>query len=200
MPKKLSTIVVVLLLSYEVLATDSYLIRPAVHEGYEVKQDLIQFRNGNAGITIKCAQAIDVSGYYSTRGAPFIGNPFQREEFGNPTVFLLTIFNRTNGNATFTPGLVAIKIKDDASFPLDYVTLMQAIEGLPSRDKRILEESIYHSPETIRSGEVVSKFLLFPPLPDKHLEFRLEFDYLYFESKEVRTKFYFTKERIRAKE
>ena len=129
-----------------------------------------------------------------------MGNPFLREEFQNPTVFIVTIFNRTNGNATFTPGLVALKIKDEASFPLDYIILMQAIEGLPARDKRVLEESIFHSPETIPHGEVISKFLLFPPLPDKNLEFRLEFDYLYFESKEVRTKFYFTKERIRAKE
>jgi hypothetical protein len=200
MPERLTAIVIVLLLSYGVLAADSYLIRPAVHEGYQVKEDLIQFRNGNAGVTIKPAKSLDISGYYSNRGAPFMGNPFLREEFQNPTVFIVTIFNRTNGNATFTPGLVALKIKDEASFPLDYIILMQAIEGLPLRDKKILEDSIYHSPETIRSGEVVSKFLLFPPLPDKNLEFRLEFDYLYFESKEVRTKFYFTKERIRAKE
>jgi hypothetical protein len=148
---------------------------------------------------LKSVRGNDVPNYYSSRGAQWIGNPFNREEFAGPTVFMLTIFNHTNGNATFTPGLVTIKIGEEASFPVDYISLAQAIEGLPAQEKRVLEDSIFHSPETIKPGQVVSKFLLFPPLPEKNLEFKLEFDYLYFESKEVSAKFYFKKERIRAK-
>jgi hypothetical protein len=200
MPKNLIAIVVILLLSYDTYAKDTFIVRPATHQGYEVKQDQAYFRAGSAGIIVKCVRGNDVPEYYKVRGADWIGDPFSREEFAAPTVFMVTIFNRTNGNATFTPGLVTIKIKDDASFPVDYVGLMQAIEGYSAREKKVLEDSIFHSPETIPAGQVVSKFLLFPPLPEKNMEFRLEFDYLYFESKEIRAKFYFTKERIRAKE
>jgi hypothetical protein len=199
MPKKVIAIFVILLISYYSFATDSYIILPAVHKTYEIKEDQIYFRAGNGGIIVKSVRGDDVSNYYSARGAEWLGNPFMREEFAGPTVFMVTILNRTNGNATFTPGLVTIKIGDEASFPVDYISLTQVFESVSAREKKVLEDSIFHSPETIKAGQVVSKFLLFPPLPEKNFEFRLEFDYLYFESKEVHAKFYFKKERIRAK-
>ncbi len=200
MSKIVSIIIVILFLSYDIFAIDTYIIRPVVRKEYEIKEDQVYFRSGNGGIIVKCIRPSDVPPYYAARGADWIGNPFARSEFASPTLFLITIFNRTNGNATFTPGLVTIKIRDEASFPVDYIMLTQVLEGLSSREKKVLEDSIFHSPETIKAGQVVSKFLMFPTLPDKNLDFRLEFDYLYFESKEVRAKFYFTKERIRVKE
>ncbi len=183
MSKNIITTIVILLLSYDIYAIDTYIVRPAVHKGYEIKEDQVYFRAGNAGIMVKCVRGNDVPDYFKSRGADWIGDPFSREEFANPTVFIVTIFNRTNGNATFTPGLVTIKVKDEASFPVDYVSLVQATEGLSFREKKVIEDSIFHSPEIIKAGQVMSKFLLFPPLPDKHMEFRLELDYLYLESK-----------------
>lgn len=199
MPKSLIAIVVVLLSSYYSIYADSFWIHPAVHEGYEVKEDRIYFRSGESGLIVDCVRGQEAANYYAERGASWMGNPFRRTEFAKPTIFLVTIFNRTNGNATFTPGMVAIRVRTEASFPMEYSSLMAALESFPTRERKILEQSIFHSPEIIRSGDVVSKFLLFPPLPEKALEFKLDFDYLYFEQKEVRARFYFQQERIRVK-
>lgn len=169
------------------------------HEGYEVKDEQIYFRSGSAGIILNPVRGQQAANYYAERGAAWIGNPFQRAEFASPTIFLVTIFNRTNGNATFTPGMVTIRIKTEASFPVEYSTLLGALEAFNTNERKILEKSIFHSPEIIRKGDVVSKFLLFPPLPEKALEFKLDFDFLYFEQKEVRARFYFKQERIREK-
>ncbi len=200
MPKILTAIFIILLSSYYNICADSFLIHPAVHEGYQVKEDRIYFRSGEAGLIVDCVRGQEAANYFTERGASWLGNPFQQTAFANPTIFLVTIFNRTNGNATFTPGMVTIRIKTEASFPMEYSALMAALESFPTRERKILEQSVFHSPEIIRSGDVVSKFLLFPPLPEKALEFKLDFDYLYFEQKEVRARFYFQQERIRIKD
>jgi hypothetical protein len=138
-----------------------------------------------------------VSRYYAERGAKGLGNPFSQGELAESTIFLVTILNRSNGTATFTPGLVTLRIKTEASFPLDIAELMALMETTPEADQKILQDSIYHSPEIVRAGQVVSKFLMFPPLPNKRIEFKLEFDYIYFETKEVRAAFSFAKEKVK---
>jgi hypothetical protein len=196
----ISTICIILLSSYYNLWADSFWIHPVAHEGYEVVgQEEIQFRTGNAGVMVKAVRGEAAAHYFAERGAEWVGNPFQQQEFENPTIFLVTIINRTNGNATFTPGMVTIRIGTEASFPLEYTTLLGILESFDPNERKILEKSIFHSPEIIKRGDVTSKFLLFPPLPGKALEFKLDFDFLYFEQKEVRTRFYFKQERIREK-
>ena len=131
--------------------------------------------------------------YYADRGAGQIGNPFLRSpDLATATTFLVTLVNRTNGVQTFTPGYVVLKAGDATSFPLDFSMLYGAMEKYPPELHKILEKSIFHSPESVRPGDVVSKFLFYPPLPRKNVDFRLEIDYLYFEDKEVRTTFYYT--------
>jgi hypothetical protein len=197
---RIATITVILLSSYYSSWSDSFWIHPVAHEGYEVvNQEEIHFRSGNAGIIMKAVRGDQAANYFAERGAGWIGNPFLQEEFANPTIFLVTIFNRTNGNATFTPGMITIRIGTEASFPLEYSTLLSILEVFSANERKILEKSIFHSPEIIKRGDVMSKFLLFPPLPPKALDFKLDFDYLYFEQKEVRTRFYFRQERIREK-
>jgi hypothetical protein len=192
---------IILLLSYYTASADSFWIHPVQHEGYEViSQEEIHFRNGNAGIVMKAVRGDEVAKYFTERGAGWVGNPFLQEEFENPTIFLVTILNRTNGNATFTPGMVTIRIGTEASFPLEYSTLFNILEAFPHNEQKILEKSIFHSPEIIKKGDVMTKFLLFPPLPPKALDFKLDFDYLYFAQKEIKTRFYFRQERIREKE
>lgn len=195
------TIVIILLSSYYSVWADSFWIHPVEHEGYEVvNQEEIHFRSGNAGIIMKAVRGEEAANYFAERGADWVGNPFLQAEFENPTIFLVTIFNRTNGNATFTPGMITIRIGTEASFPMEYSTLLNVLESFNPNERKILEKSIFHSPEIIKHGDVISKFLLFPPLPPKALDFKLDFDYLYFEQKEVRTRFYFRQERIREKE
>jgi hypothetical protein len=192
---------VILLLSYCTASADSFWIHPVQHEGYEViSQEEIHFRSGNAGIIMKAVRGDEAAKYFADRGAGWVGNPFLQEEFENPTIFLVTVLNRTNGNATFTPGMVTIRIGTEASFPLEYTTLIGILEVFPKNEQKILERSIFHSPEIIKHGEVMTKFLLFPPLPQKALDFKLDFDFLYFEQKEIKTRFYFRQERIREKE
>jgi hypothetical protein len=197
---RIATIVIMLLSSYYIIWADSFWIHPTPHEGYEIiKQEEIHFRSGNAGIIMKPVRGDEAAKYFAERGAAWVGNPFLQEEFANPTIFLVTILNRTNGNATFTPGMVTIRIHTEASFPLEYTTLLSILEVFPANERKILEKSIFHSPEIIKKGDVMTKFLLFPPLPQKALDFKLDFDFLYFEQKEIKTRFYFRQERIREK-
>jgi|GEM_PF-4968033 len=167
-------------------------LHPKEHEGYDVKDDKIYFRHGSAGLILEVATPEKIAQYYRDRGSS-IGNPFEKlgGEVQNATIFLLTLLNRTNGNLTFTPRYVLVKIKTEAYFPLDYMVLLDILESQRPIGK-ILEKSIYHSPELLQSGKVVSKFLVFPELPKKFDQLRVEFDYLYFEDFEVKSTFYFT--------
>jgi hypothetical protein len=104
----------------------------------------------------------------------------------------VTLLNRTNGSVTFTPRYVIARIKTEAYFPLDYLSMMEVVEQEDLTGRKLLEKSIYHSPELLHPGAVVSKFLIFPELPKKFDDIRLSFDYLYFENSEVKSDFIFT--------
>lgn len=167
-------------------------LHPKAHEGYEIKDDKIYFRHGNAGIILEVATPEKIERYYKERGSD-IGNPFMKlgGDFQGATIFLVTLLNRTNGSLTFTPRYVLAKIKTEAYFPLDYTVLLEFLEEQRPLNK-ILSKSIFHSPELVQPGNIVSKFLIFPLLPKKFDQLRLEFDYLYFENFEVKSVFYFT--------
>src|SRR5262245_18190192 len=133
MPKsnslRIAAIFVILLLSYYEASADSFWIHPIAHEGYEIiSQEEIHFRSGNAGIVMKVVRGDEAAKYFADRGAAWVGTPFLQEEFENPTIFLVTILNRTNGNSTFTPGMVTLRIGTEASFPLDYSTFLSILE------------------------------------------------------------------------
>ena len=172
-------------------------LHPKPHESYEVKDGKILFRKGNAGIILEVATPAMIEKYYSDRGVT-LENPFNRiiEGMVNPTVFLVTLLNRTNGSLTFTPRYVIAKIKTDAYFPLDYLSMMEVMEAEAQDSRKILEKSIFHSPELLHPGKVVSKFLIFPELPKKYDDLKLQFDYLYFENSEIKTEFLFTTKEI----
>jgi hypothetical protein len=168
-------------------------LTPKPHESYEIKDGKIFYRHGNAGLVLEAADSETIARYYSERGAPNLGNPFSSAniDLRDGTFFLISLVNRTNGNLTFTPRYVTLKIKTDASFPLDFTLLLGLLENYNAQLRKVLTNSIFHSPETIPAGTVMSKFLIFPPLKKKFKELKLEFDYLYFEDKEVRLNFYF---------
>lgn len=193
MPKNLIAIVIVLLsISILSFAEATPTLVPKQNESYEVKEGKIYYRHGNAGMILEAASADAIAAYYKERGAE-LGNPFgiPGGELRDSTFFLVSLLNRTNGNLTFTPRYVTLKIKTEASFPLDFTVLLGMLENYNVDHRKILTNSIYHSPETVRPGKVISKFLIFPPLPKKFREVKLEFDYLYFEDKEIQVNFYF---------
>ena len=168
------------------------ILLPKEHDPYDIKENKIYYRHGNAGLILEQADDNAIAAYYKDRGIE-LGNPFGRRasELKESTFFLLTLVNRSNGNLTFTPRYVTLKIKTEASFPLDFTVLLGMLEEFNLREQQIVTNSVFHSPETVRPGEVMSKFLIFPQLPKKVHEVKLEFDYLFFEDKEIRLNFYF---------
>ncbi|MGH9857897.1 MAG: hypothetical protein ACRD4B_08645, partial [Acidobacteriota bacterium] len=56
-------------------------LRPKPHEGYEIKDEKIYFRKGNAGIMLEVASPQMIEKYFKDRGAD-IGNPFRRMSSG----------------------------------------------------------------------------------------------------------------------
>jgi hypothetical protein len=167
-------------------------LQPKPHESYEVKEEKIYFRVGNAGLILETGGEESVIRYYSERGAS-IGNPFGSLGDGSQdyTVFVLTLLNRGKGAVTFTPRYVTLKIGNENFFPMDFPVLLGLLEGLDSKKGDILQKSIFHSSETVRPNQIVTKLLVFPGLPKKFKELVLEFDYLFFGEKEIRPKFYF---------
>lgn len=142
---------------------------------------------------IEAATTGRIEQFYRERGAD-IPNPFGSfaATMENPAFFIVTLLNRTNGSLTFTPRYVIAKIKTDAYFPLDYLTMMEVMEDQEPSRRKLFEKSIYHSPELIEPGKIVSKLLIFPQLPKKYEEIKLSFDYLYFENTEIKSDFVFT--------
>ena len=191
MPKRL--ILTLLLVVCSFVCAEAAGLRPKPHEGYEIKEGKVYFRRGNAGIMIEVASPQMIEKYFKDRGAD-VGNPFGQmsSSMQNPAFFLVTLLNRTNGSLTFTPRYVIAKIKTEAYFPLDYLTMMEVVEQEQTDRRKLLEKAIYHSPELLHPGAVVSKFLIFPQLPKKFDDLRLSFDYLYFENSEVKSDFFFT--------
>ncbi|MCI0415861.1 hypothetical protein L0222_24055 [bacterium] len=197
MSKRLMLPLLILFLSFTSLNAEPLPLRPKPHEGYEVKDGKIYFRRGNAGIILEVANSQIIEKYYSDRGAQ-IENPFARlgGDVQNGAIFLVTLLNRTNGSLTFTPRYVVGRIKTEAFFPLDSLTMMEVFEDMDARKRKILEKSIFHTPELLQPGMVVSKFLVFPALPKKFEDIRLQFDYLYFENAEIKSDFFFTTKEV----
>jgi hypothetical protein len=202
MSKTISTLFIVLFLSYGICQAGDkdknieYENIPKPHEGYEVKDGKIYYRQGKAGAIIEPADDQVIIRYFQERGSsvadPFVGGD---EELSNSTYFLVSLLNHSKGALTFTPGYVALKIKTDASFPIDFTVLMSIMQGMDAYPAKLLEKSVFHSPEMIRPGDFVSKFLVFPPLPKKDAELKMEFDYLFFEGSELKQFFYFTRQK-----
>lgn len=187
---------IILCLSYAVCSgsdeTTELEIVPKPHEGYDVKDGKIYYRVGKAGVMIEPANDAVISRYFTERGSS-IANPFleAEDELKDSTYFLVSLINQSKSTLTFTPSYVALKIKTDASFPIDYTLLLGITQGLDSYSTKLLERSIFHSPETIQPGDSVAKFLIYPPLPKKEAELKMEFDYSFFASKELKMFFYF---------
>ena len=196
MSKRLIVILLVLLSSYAHAKKDDNAVYEIILQPrpeYEIKGNAIYYRNGKAGMIFELADGDTIGKYYSDRGAPQMGNPFQQDpELQQSTIFLVTLVNKTNGVLTFTPGYVVMKVKDDASPAMDFTQMLTLLESYPQGVRKILDNSIFHSPEAVRPGQVVSKFLFLPALPKKEVDFRIEIDYLYFDHQEVRTKFYYS--------
>jgi hypothetical protein len=165
-------------------------------DGYEVKEDKIYYRYGNCGIILEIGTDRAVANYYLDRGIQ-LGNPFRNTggEYEGATIFIVTFLNRSAGSIAFTPSYVTMKIKSTAVFPMDFTVLVGLMGGQEPRIQKVLENSIFHSPETIRKGEVVTKLLVYPALPKKSLDLRLEFEYLYFENHETKPIFYFSRKK-----
>ncbi len=170
-------------------------IIPKPQDGYEVKDGKIFYRHGKAGLILEPADETVIDRYFTERGSS-IANPFRNAdpELGNSTFFLLSLINQSKGTLTFTPGYIALKIKTEASFPMDFTVLMGIMQGLDAFYRKLLDQSVYHSPEAIQPGNTLTKFLVFPQLPPKKSELKMEFDYLFFESKELKNYFYFIRQ------
>ncbi|HSP06850.1 MAG TPA: hypothetical protein VLR94_06705 [Acidobacteriota bacterium] len=196
MPKRLIALLIVLLSSYAFAKKDDnavYEITAEPHEGYEVKDNVIYYRQGSAGVIFELAQDATIRKYYADRGAAWLANPFlQSPDLATATVFLVSLVNRTNSVLSFTPGYVVMKMGDMTSFPMDFSLLLTAMQDYRSDVHKILDRSIYSSPVDVHPGEVVSKFLFYPHLPSKNASFRIEVDNLYFQNKEARVTFYYS--------
>lgn len=195
-PVSLITILIILFLSQSGSAVTPFDLVPVPHEGYETKENTIYFRSGNVGIVLESATDATIAKYYRDRGID-LGNPFSRlgGEMQGASIFMLTLINRTTGSLTFTPRYITLKIKTEAYFPMDFTVLLGIVDGQEKRIQDVVEKSVYHSPDSLSPGQVVTKFLIFPALPKKFEEIKLEFDYLYYGSQEIRTTFYFARKK-----
>lgn len=178
-----------------------YEIHPRVEKGYEVRDDKIYYRVGDAGLILELVDSHAIANFYKDHGAQ-IGDPFTRLDYETEgaTIFLLTLINRTHGELTFTPGYVILRIKDQASFAMDFTVLLPMLDNLDQSTRKIVQDSVFHSPEVIRKDQAISKFLLFPPLPPKFDEFKLAFDYVFFgNKKESKCDFYFERVKLKSR-
>lgn len=182
-----------LLFGVGAFAEDVYEIHPKPEKGYEVKDDKIFYRAGNAGLILELMNTDSIAHFYKDHGAQ-IGDPLTGldSETAGATIFLLTLINRTHGTLTFTPNYAILKIKDEATFAMDFTVLLPMLDNLDQSTRKIVEDSVFHSPEVIQPGQVLTKFLLFPQLPKKFDEFKLGFDYIFFgDNKNSKCDFYF---------
>jgi len=193
---KLLAIFIVLFVSQIAGAAAALELVPVTPDGYDIKDGTIYFRSGNVGLVLEAANDPTIAKYYRDRGID-LGNPFSRlgGEMQGASIFMLTLINRTTGSLTFTPRYITLKIKTEAFFPMDFTILLGILDGLEKRIQDVLQKSVYHSPDSISPGQVETRFLIFPALPKKFEEIKLEFDYLYYGSQEIRTAFYFARKK-----
>lgn len=188
-----------LLLPCTAFATDYYYeTHPKPHEGYEVKDDKIYYRSGNAGLVLELADANKIAAFYTERHAA-VQNPFalMDEEVQHGTIFLLTLINRTHSDLTFTPGYVVLRIKDQGFFAMDFTVLIPYLDPLDSGERRMMEDTVFHSPEIIKPGKAIQKFIIFPGLPGKYGDYKVSFDYLFFGNKEAKIDFFFERQKLK---
>ena len=166
---------------------------PVSGEGYEIKDGKIYLRYSNSGLILEEATERSIANYYLDRGIQ-LGNPFRVMGGGpfGPTIFIITFLNRGKGTISFTPSYVVMKSKNESYFPMNFGELWDFISSLDPPIQKVMQKSIYHSPESVRPGEIVTKLLIFPAIPHKITDFTLEFDFLYLENHEMRPVFYFT--------
>ena len=196
----LASLLVVLLLSQVLQAADKAPpgpLIPKAHDGYDIKDDKILFRQGNAGLILEVADVEKIRKYYSDRGSD-MGNPFPdlSPELTNATIFLLTFINHTKGNIVFTPAYVTLHIKEQGFFPLSFLLMLPMLDDVDKHTKKVIQDSVYHSPETVKAGEVITKFLIFPEMPKKKFEsIMVNFTYLSVEDHDLDLKFYFERKK-----
>jgi hypothetical protein len=169
---------------------------PKPGKTYEIREDKIYFRQGPVGIIVEVASDATLLKYYADRGAKVDSHPFTKlGEAKNYTIFIVTLINRSQGAFTFTPRYVTLKAKDKSFYPLDFPLLLELFQDIDPARRRLLELSVFHSSEALPRDQIATKLLVFSDLPSKADDLTLEFDYLYFESKEIRTKFYFERKK-----
>lgn len=197
MPKRLITTIIIVLLSSYVCSEDVLLpFHPRQEKGYEVKDEKVYFRAGNAGMTVEIANEASIEQYFRERGTP-LGNPFPglHPQLQTAMIFQVTIINRTNGSISFTPRYSTLRLGYDAFFPLDFTLMLPMLDDVKPQEKLVLLNSVFHSTETIPQDTARTKFLIFPAVSSKKKEMTLEFDYLYFEDREIRAKFYYERKK-----
>ena len=169
---------------------------PKPGKSYEIREEKIYFRQGTVGIVLEVATDELLLKYYGERGARLDAHPFTKlGDAKSYTIFIVTLINRSQGVFTFTPRYVTLRAKDKSFYPLDFPLLLELFLDIDPAKRRLLELSVFHSSEAIQRDQTSTKLLVFSDLPAKADELILEFDYLYFESKEIRTKFYFTRKK-----
>jgi len=145
MPKYLAILLILIASCSVIFAENANLFDPEFHEGYDVKDGKIYFRRGEGGLILENVGKDAIAKYYAERGRD-LGNPFNAlgGDMQTATIFLLTMLNRTNGNMTFTPGYVTLKIKDEAFFPMDFTVLLDFIENQEEPIHTVIEKSVFH--------------------------------------------------------
>jgi len=188
-----SSILFILIIANCFAAADEVpLFHPVSGEGYQIKDGKIFLRSSNAGLILELATERSIANYYLDRGIQ-LGNPFRDMGGGqlSPEIFIITFLNRGKGTISFTPSYVVMKSKNETFFPMNFGELWDFISNLDPPIQRVMQKSIYHSPENVRPGDIITKLLIFPAIPHKMNDFTLEFDFLYLENHEMRPVFYF---------
>ncbi|HET6267796.1 MAG TPA: hypothetical protein VFG11_08765, partial [Acidobacteriota bacterium] len=157
----------------------------------------ILYREGNAGLILQLSTPQLISEYYSKRGID-LGNPFPAlaPELKTATIFLLDLINHTHSALTFTPSYVALKVKDETLYPVDLTTLLPMLDDADTNQHKVIEKTVFHSPVIVYPDQVESRFLIFSKMPSRFDHFKMEFDYMFFKSKEMKCKFYFTRNKV----
>jgi len=185
-----------ILLSSVIWADTPGPLLPKPHDGYEIKDNKIYFRKGNGGMILEVADHDSIAKYYSDRGSS-LGDPFPTlaPELEHATIFIMTLINKTKKSFTFTPNYAELASHPDAWFVLDFTALLPMLDDVDDHTKQILQNSIFHSPETIKPGDTVTKFLIFPDVPTKKENLELKFSYMFVEDRELNQSFYFTRKK-----
>lgn len=108
-------------------------------------------------------------------------DPFAASTFGQQTwTFLLRLENTADEPLTFRPPAVSLYTKGplSVSSPCDYLCLVDAAEkaALDRAERKILLSAALDTAETLRTGDRVSKLLVFVDVPHTFKQFVLDLD------------------------